>query len=125
MQQAWLGSQSHLLTWYCGKVEWLENTGGGGQFRLSQRGWFRVVEVKAVVKRGAKTFPAYLILFLSGINAGGLTASHSGTGERGRETAQCLQQGEARCLCMHPGDAYSQGSCPLSASRVLPSPGAF
>lgn len=50
-----------------------------------------MVEVKAAVKRGANTFPAYL-MFLSGTGAsvGGLTASHS----RGR-AAQCLQQGEA------------------------------
>lgn len=59
---------------------------------MSQRGWFRVVEVKAAVKRGANTFPAYL-MFLSGTGAsvGGLTASHSGGGG----AAQCLQQGEA------------------------------
>lgn len=60
---------------------------------MSQRGWFRVVEVKAAVKRGANTFPAYL-MFLSGTGAsvGGLTASHSG---RVGGAAQCLQQGEA------------------------------
>lgn len=40
-----------------------------------------MVEVKAAVKRGANTFPAYL-MFLSGTGAsvGGLTASHSGRG---------------------------------------------
>ena len=43
---------------------------------MSQRGWFRVAEVKAVAKRGVNTFPVYLRLFLSAPVTGGLTVSH-------------------------------------------------
>ena len=43
---------------------------------MSQSGWFRVAEVKAVAKRGVKTFPVYLRLLLSATVTGGLTVSH-------------------------------------------------
>lgn len=71
------------------------NTGTGGQFRWSQSGWFGVVEVKAVAKRGVKTFPVYLRLFLSAVVAGGLTASHRRgkvVSHGGRERPGCLFQ---------------------------------
>lgn len=48
---------------------------------MSQSGWFRDAEVKVVAKRGVKTFPVYLRLFLSATVTGGLTVSHRrGTG---------------------------------------------
>lgn len=43
---------------------------------MSQSGWFRVAEVKAAAKRGVKTFPVYLRLFLSATITGGLSVSH-------------------------------------------------
>lgn len=59
-----------------------------------------MVEVKAAVKRGANTLPAYL-MFLSGTGAsvGGLTASHSREGG----AAQCLQQGTTQLHGSYPG----------------------
>lgn len=45
---------------------------------MSQSGWFGVAEVKAVAKRGVKTFPVYLRLLLSATVTGGLTVSQRG-----------------------------------------------
>lgn len=91
----WPGGPQPPLTWYCGKAEWLPNTCGGGQFKLSQNGWFMEGEVKAVAKRGVKTFPVYLRLFFSAAVTGGLTVSH----RRGK-SVQWLRQREDR---MPPG----------------------
>lgn len=57
---------------------------------MSQSGWFRVAEVKAVAKRGVKTFPVYLRLLLSATVPGGLTVSHE------RESVSVIEEGRGQ-----------------------------
>lgn len=76
-----------------------------------------MVEVKAVVKRGAKTFPAYLMLFLSGTVVGGLTERHS----MGEQLSACSRERLDAFCDITTQDARSQGhvlSTPIGSFQV-------
>lgn len=89
---------------------------------MSQSGWFRVAEVKAVAKRGVKTFPVYLRLLLSATVTGGLTVNH-----RRRRVSQGLRKEEANTPAAPepPQGSRFQMSGPLSSKRVPQSVGDF